>query len=392
LTGADADDVRAQVERVLTNPLFHNSKRYTNLLRYIVDRTLQGQHDELKERIIGIEVFGRTPDYDTSLDPTVRVAATEVRKRLIQYYNEPGHEQELRIAVPVGSYGAEFRLPDRKQIPQDVVPAPKRRKLQYRYFVAPLAVVLLAFVGWGIKRLLTPVPAIDEFWAPVLNSSGPVLVCIGSPASVGSAPVPPSSSQGSAESGVSFDAFSRQRVNVAMTDVSAANDLAAYLRRKGKDSVVRPAHGTSLSDLRSNPVVLLGSHDNEWASRLGAGLHFRFRREADIGKKWIEDASNPANRNWAVDTSARYEQVDSDYALISRVLDPSTGQWWIGIAGLTGLGTQVAHQVAIDPKTMAAISASLPRDWERKNVQIVLAVKIIQGSPGAAQVVGTYSW
>jgi hypothetical protein len=139
-------------------------------------------------------------------------------------------------------------------------------------------------------------------------------------------------------------------------------------------------------------VVLLGSHDNEWASRLGAGLHFRFRREADIGKKWIEDASNPANRNWAVDTSARYEQVDSDYALISRVLDPSTGQWWIGIAGLTGLGTQVAHQVAIDPKTMAAISASLPRDWERKNVQIVLAVKIIQGSPGAAQVVGTYSW
>lgn len=378
--------------RVLANPLFHNSKRYTFLLRYIVDRTLEGHHEDLKERIIGIEVFGRTPDYDTSLDATVRVAATEVRKRLIQYYNEPGHEEELRIDVPVRSYIAEFRVPEQKPVPLIVLPPSRRSKLQYWYFFAPLAVIVLALAGWGIQRLLAPVPAIDKFWAPVVDSSGPVLLCIGSPPIGDSTVAQSSNPSSSAQPGIPYGTFTKQRVNVAMTDVSAANDLASYLRRKGKDSIVHPAHGTSLSDLRSNPVVIIGIWDNEWASRLGADLRFRFHRESETGKRWIEDASNPANRSWALDMSVPYEQVDSDYGLISRVLDPSTGQWWIGIAGSTGLGTLAALQTVTDPKAVAAISSSLPKGWERKNLQIVLATKVVQGSPGASRVVATYSW
>src|ERR1700736_4317538 len=102
--------IQAQLERILANPLFKNSKRYPTLLRYVVERTLDGHPGELKERTLGIEVFGREPDYDTNLDPVVRTTAAEIRKRLAQYYQDPSHEGQLRIDLPLGSYAPEFRL------------------------------------------------------------------------------------------------------------------------------------------------------------------------------------------------------------------------------------------------------------------------------------------
>ncbi len=110
-TEVDRAAVQAQLERILANPLFRNSKRYPNLLRYVVERTLDGHPGELKERTLGIEVFGREPDYDTNLDPVVRTTAAEIRKRLAQYYQEPNHETEPRIDLPLGSYAARFQAP-----------------------------------------------------------------------------------------------------------------------------------------------------------------------------------------------------------------------------------------------------------------------------------------
>src|SRR5580700_3329412 len=101
--------IQAQLERILANPLFKNSKRYPNLLRYVVERTLDGHPGELKERTLGIEVFGREPNYDTNLDPVVRTTAAEIRKRLAQYYQDPAHEAEVRIDLPLGSYAAKFQ-------------------------------------------------------------------------------------------------------------------------------------------------------------------------------------------------------------------------------------------------------------------------------------------
>ena len=67
-------------------------------------RTLEGDLDSLKERILGIEVFKRPHDYDTGADPVVRITAGEVRKRIALYYHDEGTEQELRIELPPGSY------------------------------------------------------------------------------------------------------------------------------------------------------------------------------------------------------------------------------------------------------------------------------------------------
>src|ERR1700746_4162353 len=81
---------RAQVGELLDDILrstpFRTSRQCQDMFRYIVEHSLAGFDDSLRERVIGIEVFGRAPDYDTAEDPVVRVRAADVRKRLAQYY------------------------------------------------------------------------------------------------------------------------------------------------------------------------------------------------------------------------------------------------------------------------------------------------------------------
>ena len=110
-TEADRQLVLEQLDRMLSSPVFRGSKRLSGFLRYIVIDTLDNGGAELKERLIGVHVFGRPADYDTSAEPVVRVSAGDLRKRIAQYYHEPACEHELRIDLPVGSYHPVFHLP-----------------------------------------------------------------------------------------------------------------------------------------------------------------------------------------------------------------------------------------------------------------------------------------
>jgi hypothetical protein len=95
---------------MLQHPLFNRSERLPVFLRYIVNESLsQGGEGSAKERTLGIEVFGRKPDHDNNSDPIVRVTASELRKKLAQYYYEDGHNDEIRIELPPGAYLPKFR-------------------------------------------------------------------------------------------------------------------------------------------------------------------------------------------------------------------------------------------------------------------------------------------
>src|SRR5277367_5155633 len=107
----EKDAVQQQLELLLASPLFHSSKRYPKFLRLVVARALAGQTDQLKERILGVEIFDRPADYDTNTDPIVRVTAAEIRKRIDQYYQDPKHSQEIRIFLSSGSYVPHFSWP-----------------------------------------------------------------------------------------------------------------------------------------------------------------------------------------------------------------------------------------------------------------------------------------
>jgi TolB-like protein/Flp pilus assembly protein TadD len=95
---------KEELERVLSSACFARSDRVSKLLRFLVERHLEGRDDELKESLIGVEVFGRKPDYDPKLDSTVRTEAVRLRARLNKYYSTEGRRDPLVLELPKGGY------------------------------------------------------------------------------------------------------------------------------------------------------------------------------------------------------------------------------------------------------------------------------------------------
>jgi TolB-like protein len=104
----EAEAIRAQLERTLASRGFVTAGRQSRLLRHIVERTLAGQADQLKEYSVGMEVFDRDEKYDPRIDSIVRVEAGRLRSRLDEYYATDGAGDAVRISLPRGAYVATF--------------------------------------------------------------------------------------------------------------------------------------------------------------------------------------------------------------------------------------------------------------------------------------------
>jgi TolB-like protein len=146
--------LRQELERVLLSASFARSGRVSKLLRFLVERQLEGRESELKESSIGVEVFGRRADYDPKLDSTVRSEAARLRARLRKYYLTEGSQDPLGIELPKGGYVPRFRPPGRIH---DVAEAgPKRRWLAVG--LAAIAVAATAIVVWWVLHKNAPIP------------------------------------------------------------------------------------------------------------------------------------------------------------------------------------------------------------------------------------------
>lgn len=148
LTESREQAVRAELSRLLESVVFRNSKRCSEFLGYIVEHTIRGPGDTLKERSIGVELFQLPPDFDTGQHTIVRVTANEVRKKLAQHYlAENGSNHPVRIDLPPGSYSAEFRW----ETPITETHVPPRPSWPARWMIACAAAILVilgAFSGW----------------------------------------------------------------------------------------------------------------------------------------------------------------------------------------------------------------------------------------------------
>ncbi len=100
--------VRDHLKEIIASRAFAGSKRAQDFLQLIVEHALAGRFDSLRERMIGAEMFGRPIGYDTANDAVVRVKATEVRRKLAQYYQESEKKSAVRIELPIGSYVPNF--------------------------------------------------------------------------------------------------------------------------------------------------------------------------------------------------------------------------------------------------------------------------------------------
>jgi hypothetical protein len=399
--------VQQQVEHLLASPLFHSSKRYPSFLRFVVARALEGQTDQLKERILGMEIFDRPADYDTNTDPIVRVTAAEIRKRIEQYYQDPKHSQEIRLFLPPGSYAPQFSWPGHpagfpdtsrelphngsdatKLAPTSVpVAAPSKRlsagRRRLSLALAVLAAVIISAAAlWDASRP----SVVKKFWEPFIISPEPVLFCM--------------ADQNQYASIRLRDATDPQRqttlpdsmVTVIIDDVSPVVNVAGMLRSYGKTYRVLGESTTSLTDLRRGPSVFIGAFDNSWTLRVTSPLRFHFMNDPAMTRHWIEDRANPGKREWVLDRSEYQNDSYKDYAIVARFLDPNTDQFGVVAAGIGRGGTVAAGEFLVDARRMDEMLSQLPRDWSRKNIEVVLETQVIQGRSGPPHVSAVHVW
>lgn len=391
---AERDAVREQLERILASHFFRNSKRFPDFLRYTVEHALEGQTD-LKERTLGIEVFGRQPDYDTGLDPVVRVTAAEVRKRLAQYYQVPGHGYEARIEYALRSYVPEFTFPKLASaaFTEPIAAAPVRQnelirlgRWQLIFAILASCLVVSAFIWWKLPQRET---AMDRFWNPIQNVSEPVLLCV----SDANGSLGPGANPGDPVNAAVAALPNWYRENhLGFHDSIALATLAGLLGSKGRSFRIRRSNNAALRDLQEGPAILIGGFNNPWSVQLDANLRFSFVRDGNL--RYILDHKNPSSKQWSVlgtghDASV---SVTEDYALLSRVFDPNTGRVVFTAAGILGYGTVAASQCLTDDSCLAKAEALAPGDWKHRNIQIVLATAIIGEDPGKPQVLASYTW
>ena len=402
-TDLGREEIRSQLQRILASPAFHNSKRYAAVLKYVVDQTLEGFGDQLKERTIGIEVFQRRPDYDTSTDHAVRSAVAEVRKRLAQYYVNDC-QGELRIELQLGSYMPQFRWVDEaprrtaaaEQIaaiaasptapPGPSAPEPRKVWSGAAWAAAGCAFVATAIVaGTAFSLARTP---FNRFWQPVLSSRASVLLCIGDLEGGQQLPIE--------DPGPLHDLTLSKFQNSAQTivneyDAFALARLAGLLEARGKMFRLASQSDATFTDLQNGPAILVGLLNNTWTERLVERLRFNVDQPAP-GKFVIRDRNNPLKNDWSVDYSTPYLDLSKDYALVLRMVDPKTEQTVIVAAGVTVFGTAAAGDFLTSKNEMEKLAAIAPPGWENKNMELVLSTDVIKGRSGPASIVAVQFW
>ena len=392
-----------QLDRLLENSHFSHSKRFPSFLRFIVKEELEGRGDQLKERTLGMEVFGRDAGYDTTSDPIVRVTAAEIRKRIAQYYQETGHTQELRISLPPGSYLPHFAWPQEESavsltptvhpVPFSLeqatglveeVAKPKRdRRLAWKITLWVLA--LMVFVAGGITWARSRPTALDRFWAPVLEAGEPVVVCY--PRSqvdhltLRSAALPET-----------VHDFTEQASSVLVDDLQPLVSLSSLLDMRHQRYALMGADTATLTDLRHGPTVFLGAFDNAWTLRVTQSLRFRFGNDPEMKHFWIEDTQSN-HTHWQIDRSLQVATNNyRDYAIVARFVDSSTGQVAVVLAGIARGGTVAAGEFLTQPGNMEAIKSLAPRGWAGQNMEFVLSTEIIDGRSAPPKIEATYFW
>jgi len=283
-------ELRAHLDEIIKGAAFKGSHRSQAFLKHIVEHALHGEAADLRERSIGVALFGRPATYDTADDAIVRVTASDVRKRLLQHYGTTGAESRFRINLPAGSYVPEFRLiPPSVLEPLDVpVESPiapvheePRQSRSRRPVLGVVVVCAVAFAWFAVRRWALPGPD-NLFVTAFQGTPAAVQVVVADDALV--------LIQVLLDRRFTLDEYenltymnvpelvikkdllrfwgslsTRQITNVG--DLQNANRIAEDLQARGWDATIRQARQMHARSFRTGNFVILGSSlSNPWAA------------------------------------------------------------------------------------------------------------------------------
>jgi hypothetical protein len=250
-------------------------------------------------------------------------------------------------------------------------------------------VLVLVLVASTVYRTSARKSALDQFWSPVLASSGPVLICLAKPTVyLPSLELLRRYSTSPGEFATELQRYTQRApmhpqdklvwgdmqeyadYGVAAGDVHAAIRLSALLGRMDKESQVRIGSHYSFADLRNSPAIVVGAFNNRWTMQMTSNLHFAF----------VEEDGTPMIR----------EQGPAGRAFHTKV--GPHGQFVVATAGIGTNGTEAAGEFVSSSDYLEEALRTAQSDWMKKNLQFVVQTTVTDSVPGPPQVVAIYMW
>jgi hypothetical protein len=371
MSALSREKVESHLAAILASKSFAHSKRCSEFLRFVVQAALAGDSELLKERTLGVEVFGRGPDYDPSQDSVVRVKASEVRRRLREYYEKEAPDSSLHIELPIGTYVP--RIYETSLCQANQGSSAREHSVYWKHllgFVCILGALAVVSVFAGRRSLgIPPHSPVERLWDPILREDDPVLICL---------PIlPPTGSK----------AATGDRVGLGAA--YAAIHVAAFCVQHRHTYLVKMGDMLSFSDLRNHPAILLGAFSSSWTLMMNRGLRFELLNPPGSAPEIVDSRSGRQfyAQNLRIDGHA-----DTDFAIAARLLDSQSGKPIILAAGITTYGTQSAMEFLLTNSTVSHLLSTAPKHWPHRNFQALISTHIVGNTPGPPQLVAAEFW
>ncbi len=425
---------------VVKSSAFQGSPRSGQFLEYIVSKALEGRAEMLKERIIGIELFGRNPSYDTAGDSIVRVTASEVRKRLLQHYGKHGNVSDIRISLPTGSYipeitfetgpslGAASRqnngiatapieaIEQNHPTPQAVneettavgtarTPAATSKVPVGRLALAlgiPLLVLncVVWAVFWNRTAASKSVTTSGLPWSFFFSSPHQLHLITSDPAifqiqTLTSRQIEvsdyanhkylPEPNTLSPEATAIYKDILRGDKLASSADPPIVAGIASLAESHALTVDVQAARNIQFSDLKNDDnFIFLGSPlSNPWTSIFSDQLDFRFVFVPPGGQERMINVHPQANEAKFYNPTAPGWETGESFAVVALVKNPDQAGRVLLIAGISGEGTSAAGKLVTEPSQFAEIlqKCDLPANGAVQDFELLLKLNTVAGSP-----------
>lgn len=435
--------LREHLKEIIAGPAFKGSHRSGQFLRYIVEQALAGRVELLKERLIGVELFGRAPAYDTGEDAIVRVTASDVRRRLLQHYGASGTACSWRIGLPLGSYVPEIVRVDQEaptevqaheaahHDPQSSAPHPAESKSIESHEPAPrpvrwklewswktwlglaVALALVSCAGWWLQAELRNAHGaatssrqkLPQPWASLLTgerrahvvTSDPNIVVVqqitGSELSLSDYANHKYIPEGK---GISPDVVRYCRSilwgdnSAAAVDPPIAVQIATLAAAHSATVDARASRSVQLADLKTDDnLIFLGSpRSNPWTLLFSDQLDFRFVFDPVTKQEILADTHPRSNEAVKYVPTALGWATGESYAIVAFVKNPDTHGQVLILAGANGEGTQAAGEFVTDlPRLGNTLAACGVKPYgPPTHFEILLRMNTMAGSPSRVDV------